>query len=73
MDWNRIDYVRLAEDDTKLKEFWVTTFEENPQLLYDLLYDIVATKQGTIGKGRRRKMNGNLDDVWRCVYGGDNS
>jgi hypothetical protein len=71
MDWNRIDYVKLVEDDTKLKEFWVTTFEVRPEILYDLLYDIVANKKGKLGKGKRKKMNGNLEDIWDCVYGED--
>lgn len=71
MDWTRINYVKLAEDDTKLVEFWVTTFVERPEILYDLLYDIYATKKGKLGKGRRKKMNGSLDELWDLVYGED--
>lgn len=71
MDWERIDYVKLAEDSTKTKEFWVAVFAERPEILYDLLYDIFATKKGKLGKGRRKRMNGSLDELWALVYGED--
>lgn len=71
MDWQRVDYVKLAEEDSLLVEFWVTTFEERPEVLHDLLYDIWATKKGKLGKGRRKKMSGNLDELWDLVYGSE--
>ncbi len=71
MDWAKVNYVKLAEDDTKLKEFWVTSFQETPQMLYDLLYDIVALKNNKLSKNRRRAMEGSLDDIWNAVFGED--
>jgi hypothetical protein len=72
MEWDRVDYVKLAEDDTKDKEFWITMFTARPEMLYDLLYDIFATKKGKLGKGRRKRMNGSLDELWSLVYGEEN-
>lgn len=65
MDWDLV----VMKGDTLDPAFWVALFRQHPEALYDLLYDIVATKKGKLGRGRRKKMNGSLEDVWGLVYG----
>lgn len=57
------------ELDTQDPNTWVALFHEKPEALYDLLYDIYATKKGKLGRGRRKKMNGSLEELWILIYG----
>lgn len=59
------------EEDTADPRMWVELFNDKPEALYDLLYDIYATRKGKLGRGRRKKMNGSLDELWDLVYGVD--
>lgn len=65
MDWTRVGVYQ----DTDNAQYWIDLFHEKPEALYDLLYDVYATKKGKIGRGRRRKMNGSLDELWALIYG----
>jgi hypothetical protein len=65
MDWERLD----LNGDTLDPGFWMELFEDKPEALYDLCYDIFATKKGKLGRGRRKRMNGSLDELWSLVYG----
>ncbi len=67
MRWDKLD----LKEDTLDPQFWVHLFEEKPEALYDLLYDIYATRKGKLGRGRRKRMNGSLDELWALVYGDD--
>lgn len=67
MNW---DLVALKGDTTD-PHFWTELFRDKPEALYSLLYDIYATREGKLGRGRRRKMNGSLDRLWEIIYGGE--
>lgn len=47
---------------------WEDTFKTNPSSLYELLYDLYALGTGQLGKGKRRKLDGSLEELWRIVY-----
>lgn len=65
MDWTRVGVYSGTDN----PEYWIGLFQEKPEALYDLLYDVYATKKGKLGRGRRKKMNGSLDDLWALIYG----
>lgn len=65
MDWTRVGIYQETDN----PQYWVDLFHDKPEALYDLLYDVYATKKGKIGRGRRRKMNGSLDELWALIYG----
>jgi hypothetical protein len=69
MDWENVKDVDLSKANSHDPGFWVTLFAAKPEALYDLLYDVYATKKGKLGRGRRKKMNGSLDELWSLVYG----
>lgn len=67
VDWDLV----VMKGDTLDPAFWVALFQSKPEALYDLLYDVYATKKGKLGRGRRKKMNGSLEELWELVYGVD--
>lgn len=54
-------------------KFWVRLFQDKPDALHALLYDVYAiTKAQEEGKGkgrRARNMDGNLDELWEYIDG----
>lgn len=67
MNWDLI----ILEGDTTDPQFWADLFRDHPESFYDLLYDVYATKKGKLGRGRRKRMNGSLDELWSLFYGED--
>lgn len=57
----------LKETETQL--FWTNLFTDKPEVLYDLIYDLVAYQKGQLGRGRRKAMDANMDDIYRAVFG----
>ncbi len=68
-DWDRVSLVQYTNGRHNTVEFWQKLFENKPDALHSILYDIVATKRGCLGKGRRKRLNGSLDEVWTAVFG----
>jgi hypothetical protein len=68
-DWSKLfsDTFDIKESETEL--FWTSMFELRPECLYDLIYDLVAFQKGQLGRGRRKAMDANLDDIFKAVYG----
>lgn len=65
MNWDNV----TLDGDTTDSQFWVDLFRDRPEALFDLLYDVYATKKGKLGRGRRKKMNGSLQELWDLFYG----
>ena len=67
MNWEKVD----LKGDTLDTTFWIDLFRREPEALHSLLYDIYATSKGILGRGRRKRMVGNLDELWDMIFGGE--
>ncbi len=67
MDWTTLNLSPETDD----PRYWMNLFAQKPEALYDLLYDVYATRKGKLGRGRRKKMNGSLEELWALIYGDD--
>lgn len=69
MNWGEVNLVALVDNRHGDVQFWEKLFIEKPESLHTILYDIYAVHHGTLGRGRRKKLDGSLDELWSIVFG----